>query len=274
MLEFLATQFKQTPSQNLFTTFGLAHIIYVCIIAVLVFFAAYLLDKKTRADKQRAVKILANAAFTVYVLDLAASLIFYKTDINLHKLPFSICALFAVLIPLAQFSLSFRFMKKVVINLSVVVSFLWFVFPVNLDGSEKAFSYAAIQAFLYHGIIFAWGLLNLVLGEVGISIRKIWKDLLGVIFVVFWLNIGGLLFGGVVQLLNKDNIRLARYSEGISFLIFFVIFAACLVLYAVFYIVRRLTRNKRHKNGHRRRVMQQHIPINSAKDISLKREDL
>ncbi len=274
MLEFLATQFKQTPSQNLFTAFGLAHIIYMCIIAVLVFFAAYLLDKKTRADKQRAVKILANAAFTVYVLDLAASLIFYKTDINLHKLPFSICALFAVLIPLVQFSLSFRFMKKVVINLSVVVSFLWFVFPVNLVGSEKAFSYAAIQAFLYHGIIFAWGLLNLVLGEVGISIRKIWKDLLGVIFVVFWLNIGGLLFGGVVQLLNKDNIRLARYSEGISFLIFFVIFAACLVLYAVFYIVRRLTRNKRHKNGHRRRVMQQHIPINSAKDISLKREDL
>lgn len=273
MLELSATQFEQTPSQNLFNVFGPAHIIYVCIIAVLVFLAAYLLDRKPRADKQSAVKILANAVFILYVLDLAASLIFYKTDINLHKMPFSICALFAVFIPLAQFSLPFRFMKKVVINLSVATSFLWFIFPVSLDGTENAFSYGTIQAFIYHGIIFAWGFLNLVLGEVGISIRKIWKDLVGVIFIVLWLNIGGLLFGGVTSLLNKDNIDLAKYSEGISFLIFFVLFVACLVLYAVFYIVRILTRKRRHKNGHRRRVMQQHIPIHSAKDISLKREN-
>lgn len=87
MLELSATQFEQTPSQNLFNAFGPAHIIYVCIIAVLVFLAAYLLDRKPRADKQSAVKILANAVFTLYVLDLAASLIFYKTDINLHKMP-------------------------------------------------------------------------------------------------------------------------------------------------------------------------------------------
>lgn len=275
MLDFFAAYSNVLGAQNTFKIFSLVHNVCFAVILLCVIFAAFYLDKKPRQAKQKVIHILANVPLALYLLDLAITLLFSSADdMSLHKMPFNFCVLLSMFIPLVQFNPHFKYIKKVVINIATVSAFLWLLFPITLVGIEKPVSYGVIEAFVYHGVIFAWGLLCLALGEVGISIRKIWKDFLGIAAVILWLNIGGLIFGGKILIFfNKNSQQLSIYGEGVSAIVAFALFIGCLLLYAIYYIFRKITKQKRKKRHRHKSEKTYHLPIKSAKQNSMSAED-
>lgn len=271
MLDFFAAYSNVPGAQDTFKIFSLVHIVYFVVIFAAVIFAAVKFDNKQRAAKQKLIHILANIPLAIYLIDLGISLLFFSENgINLHKMPFNFCAMISIFIPIVQFNPHFKYIKKVVINIATVSAFLWLLCPITLVGIDKPFSYGAMEAFVYHGTIFAWGFLCLALGEVGISIRKIWKDFAGIAVIILWLNIGSLIFGGRIWIfLNKNSEQLSIYGEGISAIIAFALFIGCMLLYAVYYLVRRLSKQKRHKKHKHRSERTYHLPIKSAKQKAM-----
>lgn len=182
--------------------FTLWHFIYVFLFAAPIVLASIFLRKRSDKTKKILLDVLSIVVFGLYVFDLfvrpisklegdfAQSIAAY-----LDKLPFHICTVMAPLCLFAQYSKKFTKIKEPLIILGIVGPLMYLVYPSGVFGDAFPFCYNTFQTMLYHGVLIAWSILNVTLGQTKISIKRgSYQFAICVIAVSAWALFGNIVY--------------------------------------------------------------------------------
>lgn len=179
---------REGPCEIAFLSFF--HILYLAIILALT--AVLVVYLKRHPEKRAtALRHLSLTLIALYVSDIFLQP-FVSSDftMNIDKLPFHICTLMCPVSAFAQFNPKFAKFKEPIALLSIAGSLMYLVYPGNAIGDISPFCYKILQTFIYHGVLFAWGVNTLVSEEFVPSIRNWYKSLIGLSMVAAWATIG------------------------------------------------------------------------------------
>ena len=231
------------------TPFSIAHIVYIVLIfgSIILFWLNY---RNKGADKQeKLLRALAYALVITYISDFFFHEFVYG-GLNSDKLPFHICTVLCPLVCFAQFNRNGRKIKEPVAVLATLGPMMYLCFPASV-GSGEPWCYQAVQTMFFHGVLMAWGILNMALGEVKPDIRHCWKSGLVLVGITFWAKIGNNLFTDRNWFfLEEDALYIGLVENGIipkwSLMIInpVIFFLAVLAVYGVCYAIRSATKKK------------------------------
>ena len=183
---------KQEPFEIAFLSFF--HILYLVIIVGLTIGLAYYLARHD--DKKKpTLRIIAYALVISYVADFFLQP-FVSSDftMNIDKLPFHICTVLCPVVAFTEFNKKFEKIKEPVAILAIVAPLMYLVYPGNAIGEISPFCYKIIQTFIYHGLLFCWGLNTLASGQFVPSIKNWYKSLIGIGMIAVWATLGNLMY--------------------------------------------------------------------------------
>ncbi len=196
MKEFVRMIFSQNNSDLKIGLFDIWHFLYLTVIIGGTALLAILFRNKTEEKKTWLTHLFAYLTIGLYVADFfIMPLSDSYSGISVYKLPFNICTLMAVLVPFVEFNPKFAKIKKTVVTLSVTASLMWMCYPGSALGGQPPFSYIIFQTFMYHGFLFSWGALNMCFGKVTLEFKKIWQELVGILIILVWADLGNTIYG-------------------------------------------------------------------------------
>lgn len=242
MKEFVAKLFSENNSDLKIGLFDVWHFLYLFIIFGTCALLVFLFKSKPMESKVKVLRAFAYLTIGLYVADfLIMPLSDSYSGISTYKLPYNICTLMAVLVPFAQFNTKFKPIKTVIVTLSIASSLMWMCYPGSALGGQPPFSYIIFQTFMYHGMLFSWGFLTLALGETELNIKKIWKEFVGILCILVWASFGNTVYEGEHNWFFIEKSIFPFLSDEIMpFMVVVSVFAICLVIYGVYYAVRRI----------------------------------
>lgn len=195
MREFFVGILSATEGSIEITLFSVWHILYWILIFGGSIGAAFLLKNKSQQTKTRVLVILAWLVPAVYILDFfCMPLAREDFTIDVDKLPFHICTLMSFFIAFAQFNKNFEKIKDAICCMSLVASLMYITYPGSALGGVTPWCYRVVQTMVYHGLMFAWGLLSLTTGAIKIEFRTLWKSLVGIAIVILWASFGNAVY--------------------------------------------------------------------------------
>lgn len=200
MKEFILNIFdssKWADGPNI-TLFGFWHFLYIFIIIAATIVVAVLTYKCKRETKTKILNIYAGLIVFVYISDLFIMPLYgvsYSGYID--KLPFHICTLMCPLIILSRNIKVLHPLKKVVAVLSIVSTLMYITYPGTAVGEVSPFVYRIVQTFVYHGLVFGYGVLSVTTGDVTLGFKKIYEEALALIFIMCWALFGNKLYAGI-----------------------------------------------------------------------------
>ncbi len=202
MYNFLIHLFesKEKPFEISFLSFF--HILFLAIIVGLTILLAFYLNR--HADKKKpTLRLLSYALVILYVSDFFVQP-FVSSDftMNIDKLPFHICTVLCPIVAFTEFNRKFEKFKEPVAFLAIVAPLMYIVYPGNAIGDISPFCYKIIQTFVYHGVLFSWGLNTLASGQFVPNIRNCYKSLIGICLIAAWATLGNLSYN--TSYLGKD----------------------------------------------------------------------
>lgn len=258
MKDALTKVFKSfTGGVTEITAFSGWHIMYIVLIVGLTIGAAFMLKNKADKTKNRTLNILAYLVIGSYILDFFL-MPFSEGKINIDKLPFHICTLVGVFIPFVQFNKKFKPIKDVVACLAIVASLMYITYPGSALGGVSAFSYKVIQTFVFHGLVFAWGVLTVTTKSVNLSFKKIWKEAVAIVVIAAWATVGNVCYNtsytGADGLSHFDWFFLTGSSFGMSpwlmpFLTMLAIFAMCAIIMLIDFVTKKIIAKHKEKRN-------------------------
>ena len=194
MYNFLIRLFesKEEPFEIAFLNFF--HILFLTVIVGLTIALAFYLHKHEE-KKKPALRLLAYSLVVVYLSDFFFQP-FMSSDftMNIDKLPFHICTVLCPVVAFTEFNAKFDKIREPVAFLSIVGPLMYLVYPGNAIGEISPFCYQIIQTFVYHGLLFSWGLNTLASGQFVPNIKNCYKSLIGICFIASWATIGNLAY--------------------------------------------------------------------------------
>lgn len=156
------------------TPFSVAHIVYMVLIFGGVVAGYFALRHRDAEAKEKALRFLAYALALSYFSDFFVHDFVYG-GMNMDKLPFHICTVLCPLILIAQFNRNGHKIAEPVAVLATLSPMMYLCYPASV-GTGEPWCYQAVQTMFYHGVLMAWGILNIALGAVKIDMRRIWKS--------------------------------------------------------------------------------------------------
>lgn len=240
MKEFFAWLFSEHNSSMQIHLFGVWHFFYLFVV-----FGGTALLAICFKDKAAHGKVLRTMAYLTVGLYIADFFIMPLSDsyngISAYKLPFNICTIMAVLVPFVQFNPQFARIKGPVVTLSIASTLMWMCYPGSALGGEPPFSYIIFQTFMYHGFLFCWAVLNLAYGEVELQIKKIWKELIGILMILVWAKFGNTVYNpGYNWFFIQTSIFPFLPDKIMPVAVVVSVFGVCLVIYGVYYLIKGL----------------------------------
>ena len=230
------------------TPFSIAHIVYLVLIFGGIVIGWFTHRNKPAEKKEKLLRFLAYALVTSYISDFFVHEFVYGS-LNTDKLPFHICTVLCPLICFAQFNRNGYKFKEPVAILSVLSPMMYLCYPASV-GDGEPWCYQAVQTMFFHGVLMAWGILNIALGEVKPDIRKCWQNGLILVCITLWAKLGNVLMEHNWFFLEEDALYIGLVAGGIlpkwSLMIInpVVFFLAVLAVYGVCYAIRSLARKK------------------------------
>lgn len=202
-----------------------------------------------KEKRTRWLNVIAAAVSVFYLLDFMIQP--FMTDsfsMNIDKLPFHICIVMCPLVLLVQFCKKAEWLKMPVVIFSLVASLMYITYPGTALGGITFFSYRVFQTFLYHGLLFAYGFLNLVWGVVKLSWRKIWKCAVVLVCLELWAGLGNFSYNHEGEHFDWMFITGSTYPFIPKLLMPVVVFCAIMlmvvIIYALYFLFRRLLDKK------------------------------
>ena len=194
MYKFLTWLFetREGPLEIAFLNFF--HILYFAIILGSTIGLAFYLNK--HEDKKKpALRFIAYSIVALYIADFFIQP-FMSSDfyMNIDKLPFHICTVLCPIIAFTEFNSKFDRFKEPVAILAIVGPLMYIVYPGNAIGEISPFCYKILQTFIYHGMVFAWGVNTLASGQFIPHVRNCYKSLIGIFGIAVWATLGNLAY--------------------------------------------------------------------------------
>ena len=255
MRNFLIKMFQAEGGPEI-TLFSLWHFMYIVLIVGLTIGLAFILKGKSQKVKNTALSILAVAAVAVYIADFfIMPLSRTSGTIDIDKLPFHICTFISIMIPFAQFNSrakGWASFKEVVSCLAIVSSLMYITYPGSALGDVGTFSYKVVQTFVFHGLVFSWGLLSLTTGHSSLHFKNIWKQVIGILIVMVWATIGNFSYDNYNWFFLKESIFPFISDALMPLAVFFAVFTMCAIIYLIDLAVKKTIvaiTNKKSKNN-------------------------
>jgi hypothetical protein len=239
MSEIVKWLFSENNSDLTIGLFDIWHFLYLFIIFGGCFLIVFFYRNKSCETKRKITNLFCYLTIGLYVADFfIMPLSDSYSGISVYKLPFNICTLMAVLAPFVEFNKKFEKVKHAVITLSLTAALAWMCYPGSALGGQPPFSYIIFQTFMYHGFLFAWGFLNLALGIVKLDIKKIWREACGIFIILIWAAFGNAVYDGEQNWFFIEKSIFPFLSDEIMPpVVVIVVFAGCLLIYGVYYLV-------------------------------------
>lgn len=239
MKEFFAWLFSENTSNLKITLYNGWHIFYLLLTFGIAILMTILFKNKSQPIKEKVCRIFAYITIGLYVADFFIMPLSDSYDgISTYKLPFNICTIMAVMVPFVQFNKKLDKIKTPVVALSITSSLMWMVYPGTALGGQPPFSYVIFQTFMYHGILFAWGFINLSLGEVAFEIKKIWKEFVGILMILVWAWFGNSIYGDWNWFFIQESIFPFLPDQIMPVMVVISVFGSCLAVYGLYYLTK------------------------------------
>lgn len=251
MKQFFAWLFSENNSSAQITLFSIWHFIYLFIIIGGAILLACLLKNKSDNAKERTLKIFAILTIGLYIADFFIMPLSDSYDgISAYKLPFNICTIMAVFVPFAQFNKNFEPIKSPIVMLSIASSTMWMVYPGSALGGQPPFSYIIFQTFMYHGMLFIWAFLQIAFKHTHISIKNIWKDVIGVLLVLIWAWFGNTVYDkGYNWFFIETSIFPFLPDKIMPLMSVLSVIATCLAIYGIYYAIMAISNKIKNKKS-------------------------
>ena len=251
MRDFLLKMFNFGGGPEI-TLFSIWHIMYVVLIIGLTIGLAFIVKNKSEKVKNNVLNVLAICTISVYIAD------FFIMPLNgvsyggyLDKLPFHICTFIGIMIPFAQFSKSnnkvANSFKEIVACLAIVSSLMYMTYPGSALGDIGTFSYKVVQTFVFHGLVFSWGLMSLATGSITLKIKNIWKQALGILFIIGWATLGNITYADYNWFFLVTPPFSFIPTQITPLAIWFGVFAMCAIIYGLYYAVKAIANKRKSK---------------------------
>lgn len=201
---------------------------------------------KSKARQEKTLRLFAYLTIGIYIADFfLMPLSDSYGHIGIDKLPYHICTLMAVMAAFAQFNRRFGPVKAPIVTLSVASSLMWMCYPGSALGGEPPFSYIIFQTFMFHGLLFCWGVLNLSYGEVKLAFKKIWMEFCGILIILVWSSFGNTVYENQNWFFTKESIfAFIPNNFLLPMAVVASVFGVCLVVYGAYYGVKALVNKK------------------------------
>lgn len=246
---------REGPCEIAFLSFF--HILYLAIILSLTALLVVYL-KKHPEKRNTALRHLSLTLIVLYVSDFFLQP-FVSSDftMNIDKLPFHICTLMCPVSAFAQFNPKFAKFKEPIALLAMAGSLMYLVYPGNAIGEISPFCYKILQTFIYHGVLFAWGVNTFLSEEFIPNIRNCYKALIGICMIAVWATIGNLSYN-TSYLGNDDSHHYDWFfltSSSFPFVppylmplaVIAAVFGTVMCLYGFYYLYVHILNKKRAK---------------------------
>lgn len=196
------------------TAFSIPHFVYMFLIFGGIFLCWWLTRKSAEATKEKVLQILAYSLITSYVSDFFFHDFVYG-GMNIDKLPFHVCTVLCPLVCVAQFNRNGHKIAEPVAVLATVAPLMYLCYPASI-GSGEPWCYQAVQTMFYHGVLFAWGVLNLSYFKVTLRWSHFWKSAVLLVGITLWAKLGNTLYDGYNWFfLNEDAFYIGLVGNGI-----------------------------------------------------------
>lgn len=196
MYAFLNNLLSDKKGGEIFTVFGAWHFFYIALTIFTVAVVLFLLKNKTDELRKRTIKSFIYIAFSLYVLDFFLMPFAYG-EIDIEKLPFHACTMMCVLSFLSYHN---RFLEKYRLSFAMmgfISNIIYLSYPAGLMWQEvQPISYRVIQTLLFHSIMTIYGLLTLIYEYDKFDIKKSYRDLGVILFMVAWALLGNYTYSG------------------------------------------------------------------------------
>lgn len=246
MYDFWRFLFGDYPGGNIWEIklFNGWHFLYIALILGLTGLLTWggLVKKEKR---NRCLNAVAGILVAVYLLDFMIQP--FMTDsfsMNIDKLPFHICIVMCPFIALVQFCRKAAWLKMPVAVFSLVASLMYITYPGSALGGITFYSYRVVQTFIYHGLLFAYGFLNLAWGIVELHWSRIWQCAVMLICLELWAGLGNFSYNHEGEHFDWLFITGSTYPFIPKPLMPVVVFAAIMIMvviiYALYFLFKRL----------------------------------
>lgn len=239
------------------------HIIYFLLIIGGSITAGIFMKKAAKERQTKIFEILAIALCALYIFDYFAiplynthecadGSILYMLDVD--KLPFHICTVLCPVVAFVQFNKKCARFREPVAILAIVAPLMYLVYPGAAVGELHALCYKVVQTFIYHGVLLAWGYLNLATGYVKPAFKRCYKVLIGLALIACWAMIGNLTYGTGFDhdgdphydwffLTGSTFDFIPKYI--MPFAVIAAVFCVALMVYGIYYLVLRIQNGKK-----------------------------
>lgn len=251
MYDFWHALFRDYDGGNVWEIklFNMWHFLYI----ILIFGLTALITRRGLVKKEKQTSWLnriAGALAAFYLLDFMIQP--FMTDsfsMNIDKLPFHICIVMCPFVLLVQFCKKAHFLKMPVAVFSLVASLMYITYPGTALGGITFYSYRVVQTFVYHGLLFAFGFLNLAWGVVELRWSKIWHCAVMLVCLELWAALGNFSYNHGDVHYDWLFITGSTYPFIPKTLMPVVVFAAIMlmvvIIFALYYLVRHLINKKK-----------------------------
>ncbi len=238
MKEFFAWLFSENNSTRQIDLFDFWHFFYLFLILGGSAFLAYHLRNKSDKTKEKTTRIFAYLTIGIYIADFfIMPLSDSYNGISQDKLPYHICTLMGVLAAFAEFNQRFKPIKTAVVSLSITSSLMWMCYPGSALGGQPPFSYVIFQTFMFHGLLYSWGFMNLALGREKLNFRYMWKEFCLVLINFVWAAFGNAIYDDQNWFFIKKSIFPFLPDKIMPFMVLFCVMGSCLIVYLGYYLI-------------------------------------
>lgn len=239
---------SQNHSSLTIGLFDIWHFVYLAICIGGPALLAALMNKKSDDVKDKIVRVFAYLTIGIYIADFFLMPLSDSYDgIAIHKLPFHICTLMGVMGAFVQFNPRLSAIKTPVVVMAVASSLMWMCYPGSALGGQPPFSYVIFQTFMYHGLLFGWGLLNLAWGGVTLRWKEIWKEFVGVLILLVWSGFGNAVYDEQNWFFTKQSIFPFLPDKVMPPVVVFCVFGTCFLVYCGYFGIRALIQKRNKK---------------------------
>jgi len=195
------------------TAFSIPHFVYVFLIVGAIVLTWALNRRKSPEKKEQVLRILAYALAFSYFSDFFFHDFVYG-EMNMDKLPFHVCTVLCPLMLVAQFNRNGHKILEPVTVMAVLGPMMYLGYPASI-GDGEPWCYQAVQTMFFHGVLMAWGILNLSFGKVRLSWKRFWKVAVMLVAITLWAKLGTILLEHNWFFLNEDAFYIGLVSMGI-----------------------------------------------------------
>lgn len=246
------------------TWFSIWHIMYLVVITASIILMGVRIKKKgnTCEAKEKMLNGIAATILALYIADFFLMPLYRANGdstrqlVDIDKLPFHLCTLMAVLIQFAQFNTKLKkcaWFKEIVTVLSIVAAAIYLVYPGTAFRDIGAFNFTIMQTFLFHGLVLAWGILNLTTGTVKLNVKNIWKVSVALVVVILWAMLGNAIYSYAIPSLKfnwcflEEPVFSFQTAQTMPFFFHGAIISISAIVYAINDIVKAIIKKIKAK---------------------------